>query len=141
LRRGVDVEYRIQGEKSGKIRYFRAAARTGDDKIMKNVFLTYNEELHTVVMETKDMKMNVTETEHSWDKYMVVTNTGIRKVINGSWDFDNQIQDRLTCYLFKMAQGYFELLNALKSDEEAALVSENDEYTSTEIIPEKEPEL
>lgn len=95
---------------------------------MKMVF-DYNETMNTAVASAAGITVQVAETEEEYKKYMVITSTGIRKVIYSWYDFQSCSKNDIECWLVTTAIGYFEMLNTRLKKQKAESEPELEEIT------------
>jgi hypothetical protein len=97
--------------------------------------MEFNEELQIMVLKAEKITIQVTKLEKSYDNYIVITSTGIRKSVSSTWDFEHYTPNAtdIEKYLFKVAYEYYEVLAARFAAVEYA--------RSAEINSENESEL
>jgi hypothetical protein len=95
--------------------------------------LEYNDQFGMVSVAAEGIELRVIDTNNSWDKYFVVSDTGIRRAFYNDYSFENESGASDTeIFLFKTAYNFLEMKNARlqKLEEQKALELEED---STEM--------
>lgn len=72
----------------------------------------FNEVMNTAVAHAAGFTVQVTETDQTWEKFMVVTSSGIRGTFASTYGFENHNKPEPTdteIWLFKVAYEFFEM--------------------------------